>query len=157
MPVLRAEPLNWASFGVRILSDDVELTQLKISAIKGKGSFHLDGEEFLVEPKGFFQSDATLMKGSTVVAKSRKTSTFKRRFEISSAGHHLTLASSGWLGKEYLLRLGNQEVGRVKREGFAGRKLLLEFPEDVPLFLQVFLTYVVLSQARKEAAAAASG
>jgi hypothetical protein len=53
--------------------------------------------------------------------------------------------------------LGSQEVGGIRREGFTGRRLLLEFPDDVPLFLQVFLAYVVASQARRERAAAASG
>jgi hypothetical protein len=155
--ILHAEPLGWASFGVRILSGDEELTQLMISTFKGKGSFDLDGEAFTVEPEGFFRSNAVLKKGSSTIAKVRKPSILRRRFEISSAGHRLVLESRGWAGREYVLLLGSQEVGRVKREGFVGRKILLEFPDDVPLFLQVLLAYVVVSQAKREAAAAASG
>jgi hypothetical protein len=69
----------------------------------------------------------------------------------------LVLESRSWTGREYVLLLGSQEVGRIQREGFSGRKLLLEFPDDMPLFLQLFLVYVVASQARRERAAAASG
>ncbi len=43
----------------------------------------------------------------------------------------------------------------MKREGFSGKKLVLDFPDDVPDFLQVLLAFVVLSQAKREAAAAA--
>ncbi len=157
MAVLRAEPLGWASAGVRVLSGEEEITELHISAFKGKGSFTLDGEEFTITPEGFFRSDAVLKKGTSVIAKAKKAGALKRTWDISSAGHRLTLDSRSWSGREYALLLGNQEVGRVKREGFAGRKVSLESPDEVPVFLQVFLTYIVVSQARREAAAAASG
>ncbi|MFH1764935.1 MAG: hypothetical protein ABIF09_12170 [Gemmatimonadota bacterium] len=157
MAVLHAEPLGWASFGVRIFSGNEELTQLTISAFKGKGIFDLGGDTFTVEPEGFFRSNAVLKKGGSTIARVRKPSLLRRRFEISSAGHRLVLESRGWRGREYVLLLGSREVGRVKREGFSGRKLVLDFPDDVPDFLQVLLAYVVVSQAKREAAAAASG
>jgi hypothetical protein len=152
---LRAEPLSWLSFGVRILSGEEEITQLSISAFRTKGSFVLDGDEFTVDPSGFFGSDATLRKGASIIAKAKKAGAFKRTWEISSAGHRLKLESRSLTGKEYALLLGAHEVGRVKREGFTGRRTMMEFPDDVPVFLQVFLAYIVISQARREAAAAA--
>jgi hypothetical protein len=155
--ILRAEPLGWAFLGIRVLSGEEELTRLQISAFRTKGSFQLDGDAFTIEPMGFFKSDAVLKKGSSIIAKSRKGAALRRRFEISSAGHHLTLESRSWAGREYVLLLGKNEVGQVKREGFAGRKMHLEFPDDMPVFLQVFLAYIVISQARREAAAAAAG
>jgi len=155
--VLHAEPLGAISSGYRIVSAGEEITQLQISLFKGKGSFALREGEFNVGPMGFFRSDAVLKKGSSVIAKSKKSGALRRRFEISSAGHRLTLESQKWTGKEYKLLLGNQSVGTVKREGFAGRRVIMEFPDDVPVFLQVFLAFIVISQARREAAAAASG
>jgi hypothetical protein len=155
--VLHAEPLGWHSSGVRILSGSEELTRLAISAFRRKGSFDLDGETFAIEPEGFFRSNAVLKKGSSVIARVQKPSLLRRRFEISSAGHRLVLESRGWTGREYGLLLGSSEVGLIKREGFGGKKLTLEFPDDVPMFLQVFLAYVVVSQAKRERAAAAAG
>jgi len=152
---LRAEPLSWLSFGVRILSGESEITQLKISAFKSKGSFTLDGEDFTIEPSGFWGSNATLKKGASIIAKAQKAGALKRTWEISSAGHRLTLESRSLTGRAYVLLLGKQEVGRVQREGFAGRRTIMEFPDNVPVFLQVFLAYIVISQARREAAAAA--
>lgn len=156
MAVLRAEPFSWASSGVRILSGEEELTRLHVTAFRGKGSFELEGQAFTIEPVGFFKSDSVLKKGGSIIAKAKKEGAFKRRFEISSAGHRFTLESRKWTGREYALTLGTQEVGRMKREGFAGKRILMDFPDDVPTVLQVFLAYVVISQARREAAAAAS-
>ena len=155
MAVLFAEPLSWASFGARILDGETELTELRITAFRGKGSFELEGEEFVIQPEGFFQSRAILKKGNSVIARVEKPSILRRRFEISSAGHHLRLESKGFMGREYTLFLGSQEVGTVKREGFVGKKLRLDFPDEVPLVVQVLIAYVVLTQARREAAAAA--
>ena len=157
MAVIYAEPLGWASFGVRLVAGDEELTQLKVSTFKNRGSFELDGDSFTIEPEGFWRTNAVLKKGEMVVAKAVKTSFWKRRFEITSAGHRLVIEGKGWTGREYFLLLGSQTVGSVKREGFTGRKMRLEFPDEVPLVLQVFLAYIVAAQARREAAAAASG
>ena len=60
MAVLRAEPLGWASAGVRILSGNDEITELQISAFKGKGSFTLDGETYQLAPNN---GDNTLHGG----------------------------------------------------------------------------------------------
>lgn len=157
MAVIHAEPLGWASFGVRLLAGGKELTQLKVSTFKNKGSFDLDGEAFTIEPEGFLRINVTLKKAGRVIAKARKTSVWRRRFEVTSAGHRLIIEGRGWTGREYVLLLGKQAVGWVKREGFTGRRLRLEFPDEVPLMLQIFLAYIVTAQARREAAAAASG
>jgi hypothetical protein len=155
--VLHAEPLGAISSGYRILSAGEEITQLQISLFRGKGSFTLQEGEFTVEPLGFFRSDAVLKKGSSVIAKSKKSGALRRRFDISSAGHRLALESQKWTGREYQLLLGNRSVGTVKREGFAGRRVIMDFPDDVPIVLQVFLAFIVISQARREAAAASAG
>ena len=157
MAVLRTEPLGWASYGARILDGGKELARLEITWLKGRGTFRLHNETFAIEPKGFFLSHAVLEKGSTALAKAHKPSAFRRRFEVTSAGHEFVLESQSWTGREYALFHGDQEVGWIKREGWTGRKLDLEFPDDMPVFLQIFLAYIVLAQMRREAAAAASG
>lgn len=159
--VLRTEPVGWGSWSARIYSGDrpgaVPLTELRISLFRSRGGFTLQGEEFSIEPEGFFGTTAVLKKGSTIIAGSRKASLFGRRFRITSAGHGLDLVSRSWRGRSYALLLGNQEVGTVKRAGFGGRRMTLELPDEVPLFLQVFLAYLVLCQGKREAAAASGG
>jgi len=155
--VIHAEPLGWASLGVRLLAGNEELTQLKVSTFKNKGSFELDGDVFTIEPEGIWRTKVSLKKDGRAIARAHKTSMWRRRFEVTSAGHRLVIEGRGWRGREYVLLLGKQEVGWVKREGLTGRRLRLEFPDEVPLMLQVFLAYIVTAQARREAAAAASG
>jgi hypothetical protein len=155
--ILRAEPTRLGRYGVSIQSDGEELTQLHITLFRSKGRFQLDGDEFTIEPRGFFQNSAELRKGSSIIGRAEKPSFFRRRFHVTSAGHRLTLESTSFRGREYVLLLGNEEVGWIKRHGFTGKKMDLDFPDEVPLFLQVFLAYLVACQAKREAAAAASG
>ena len=157
MAVLIAEPTGWASWNARITVGDSELTVLSVSFWKSRGTFKLDGQEYVVEPRGFWQSSVDLKRGSTIIARVEKPSFLRRRFEISSAGHHMTLACRSWRGREYALVVGGKEVGSVTRKGLVGRKIRLDFPDEVPVVLQILLAYLVLVQAKREAAAAASG
>ena len=155
MAELRSEPLGWAGSGARIFSGDTELTELRITAFKSRGNFILDGKEYEVIPKGFFQTSAELKMGSTVVARVTKPSVFKRRFEITSAGHRIVLESRGWRARKYVLLLGQKEVGSIEQEGFSSRRLRFQFPDEVPEVIQILLAYLVIAQAKREAAAAA--
>lgn len=153
MAILEAEPTGWASWNTLIKSDGGPVTELNISAWKSRGSFQLDGQDFTIEPRGFWLHNAVLQRGGTVVAKAEKPALMRRHWVISSAGHRLELESRSWTGRDFVLRLGNQEVGRITRQGMTGRKISLTFPDNVPEILQVFLTYIVLCQAKREASA----
>jgi hypothetical protein len=155
--ILVVEPTGWASWNVLIKSGGSPITELKISAWKSRGSFQLDGQDFTIEPTGFWLQNATLQRGGAVVARAEKPSLFRRQFLITSAGYRLEMESRSWTGREYALMVGHQEVGRVSREGMLGRKISLELPVEVPEVIQVFLTYLVLCQAKRETAAAAAG
>ena len=156
MAVFRTESLGWASSGVRVLSGESEITQLKISFLKGNGSFELDGGSFTVDSHGLFRADATLKKGGTVIARVKHKGFPRGRFEISSAGHKLVLKTRGWTGRSYVLQLMGQEVGRITRAGLMGTKITSEFPDEVPVFLQVLMIYIALAHARRQGAAAAA-
>lgn len=154
--ILEASPTGWVSWDVLIKSDGAPITELKISAWKSRGTFQLDGQDFTIEPSGFWSQNAVLLRDGATIAKAAKPSVFRRQFLLTSAGHRMELESRSWTGRDYALVMGNQEVGWVTREGWLGRKITLEFPDEVPEVLQVFLTYLVLCQAKREAAAASA-
>jgi hypothetical protein len=155
--VLEAEPTGWASWNALIKSNGAPVTELSISAWKSRGSFSLNGQEFTIEPRGFWLHNAVLQRGGTIIAKAEKPALMRRHWVLSSAGHRLDLESRSWTGRDYVLSLGGREVGSIKRQGITGRKISLQFPDEVPEVLQIFLTYIVLCQAKREASAAAAG
>lgn len=157
MVILEAEPTGWVSRNARIRLNDTDLTELTISPWKSRGSFSLNGEDYAIEPQEFWLINAVLKKGSTIIARAQKPSLMRRSFVITSAGHRMTLESRSWSGREYALLIGTQEVGRVTRKGMTGRRVRLEFPDEVPVVLQLFLTYLVLCQAKRESDAVAAG
>jgi hypothetical protein len=153
--VLEAEPTGWASWNTLIKSNGAPITELSISAWKSRGSFSLDGQEFTIEPRGFWLHNAVLQRGGTIIAKAEKPALMRRHWVLSSAGNRLDLESRSWTGGDYVLRVGGREVGSITRQGITGRKISLHFPDEVPEVLQIFLTYIVLCQAKREASAAA--
>ena len=157
MATLEAEPTGWASWSADVMAGSEKVTRLEITLWRTRGRFELEGEPFSVEPSGFFLLNATLQRRETLIARAEKTSFWRRSFLITSAGHRMTLESRSWRGREYALILGGREVGTVTRQGLSGRKVRLDFPDEVPPALQIFLLYLVLAQARREAAAASGG
>jgi len=157
MAIVKSEPTGWASWNARITTEDREVAILSISTFKNKGAVQLDGDDYTMEPHGVWGGAGVLRKGASVIAQAKKPSFFRRTFEISSAGHHFRLESRSWTGREYALVVGGQEVGRIHSHGLTGRKVEMEFPDEVPLVLQLFLLYLVLVQHKREAAAASSG
>ena len=67
------------------------------------------------------------------------------------------LGSHGMQAHRYSEMLGLIERGELRPDRLVGRKLSLEFPDEVPVFLQILIAYVVISQVRREGAAAAGG
>jgi hypothetical protein len=155
--ILRSRPRRWGSWSAVILSGEDPVTELDISLFRSRGSFELEGERYFIDPEGFWGLRSVLRKGDTPLARSEKPSFLRRRFRITSAGHRLDLESRSWRGRHYALVLGSRDVGSISLSGFLGTKLELEFPDDVPLFLQVYLAYLVLCQAKMEAAASSGG
>jgi len=152
MAVLIAEPQNWPNTRFSVRRADQELTNLAITLFRNRGSFELDGERFDIEPTSFFRMDAEMKRAGSVIARARQPNFFRRRFEVSSAGHHLVMESRSWRGRKYALLLGTQEVGWIHRVGMTGKRMKLEFPDEVPVVLQVFLAYLAACQAKREAA-----
>lgn len=157
MGILRTEPLRWGSWSAAVLSGEETITELAISLFRSKGSFELDGERYFIDPEGFFGQRSVLRNGETTLARSEKPSFLRRRFTITSAGHHLELESRSFSGRNYALVLGGRDVGSIRVSGFLRRRLKLDFPDEVPMFLRVYLAYLVLWQAKTEAAAASGG
>jgi len=151
---LQAEPLSWMRYHYSIRRNDEEITRLRITLFRNRGDFDLDGERFLLNPRGLLGREVEMIRGGSVMARASRPSLLWRRFDVSSAGHHLALESRSWTGRKYVLLLGNQEVGQVTREGWMGKKMEVDFPDDVPVALQVLLVYLVACQAKREAAAA---
>lgn len=156
MALLKTEPVRWGSWSAAISSGDEKLTELTITFFRSRGRFELDGEDYTVIPNGFLSSRSELRKGPTLLARAEKPSFLRRRFTITSAGHRMELESRSWTGREYVLSLEGRETGWIRRHGFMGNRLEMDFPEEVPVFLQVYFAYLVLAQAKAEAAAAAS-
>ncbi len=157
MALLRTEPRRWGSWSAVILSGEEKITELTISLFRSRGSFELAGERYSVDPQGFWGQRSVLRKGATTLARAEKPSFLRRSFSIRSAGYRLKLESRSWSGRNYALVVAGRDVGFIRKAGFGRRRLELEFPDEVPTFLQVYLAYLVLCQAKKEAAAASGG
>jgi hypothetical protein len=91
-----------------------------------------------------------------VWARATKESAFVRRFVVRTAERELILEPAALFARSFRLVENAMIVGYVLPDHFFTRACTLEFPDDLPAPVQVFLFWLVALMWRRAARAAAS-
>ena len=80
-----------------------------------------------------------------------------RSFEVTHDGRTYTLKAASPFERRFLLRRAGRVLGSIAPQHIFTRKARIDLPEDLPLELRVFLTWlVILLWKHQQSAAAAS-
>lgn len=153
MAVLTARPRRWYSSDYRILDGDVEIASLRVKLFRDTGIFQVEGEDYQINVEGFLKGRFELRQGPTILAKAEKT---RRKFEIRTSGHRMTLESNGILGRSWDLHVMTGPIGSIRALGWLNNAAEADLPDELPLPLRIFLFYLVLLTWRRQAAGAAA-
>lgn len=88
------------------------------------------------------------------LAVAERTSMWSGKWTLTTGGRTYELAKGGWLSSRYEVRLDGRAVGGVSPRGFSQRKADVDLPAELPPPVQVFTVAVVLTQLRRDSAAA---
>lgn len=86
-------PEGFCSWNYRIAGDGIS-ARIRLSAMSEAGSIETDAGDFQIGKHGFIHPMWVLSNRSGSLAEATKPSTFKRRFDIQSAGLSYCLAAS---------------------------------------------------------------
>jgi len=155
---LRAVRTGFLSRGYRFLSGDQEVGRLTLGLLGRRGAIEVGDQQFRIRREGVvgdFVLEQADVPHARELARASGGRPFSRTFRIRAADRALTL-SGGVLGLRTLrLRHGDREVGLARREGWRGRAARFEFPDELPLEIQIFLGALALHRWRRARAAAA--
>ena len=154
--MLHALPVSWFSSDFQITRDGEEVGRLAPANLRERATFTVKDVEFAFYREGLVSGDFLLDFQDSPIAVAQKPSAFKQRFTLSFQEQHYTLESTSVMGRDFVLREGEAEVGRIRPINWFSRKAELDLPNAVPLPIQVFCFWLVLIL-WKRAAAAASG
>ncbi|MFC1661571.1 hypothetical protein ACFL3S_08995 [Gemmatimonadota bacterium] len=153
MATMVARPRRWFSSDYRILEGDREVTHLHLRLLRDRGVFEVEGKEYRIDVEGFFLGRFELLDGTTVLARAERK---KRKIEVRTGGHRITLEPRGWLARSFDVRITTGSLGSICSLGWAGFSAEADLPAELALPLRVFLVYLVLVTWRRRAAFAAA-
>ena len=154
--MLQAVPTHWFSWDFIVTQGSEVLANIDISWWHEKGVLTIEGKRYRVYREGFASGDFVLESPDMIVARARKPSAFRRAFIIEHGGRQYTLRANRPFRGAFQLLDGETEIGSISPEGFLTRRAAVVMPQDMPLSVQVFAVWLVLSLWKRDAHAAAS-
>jgi hypothetical protein len=149
----RIVPLGMFSHGFDLVSDSAQpAAGFRGSVWQESGDIVADGQdfEFRRERRRRFVLDGR----HGLVASATRRGPLSSAWDVFVGERQYELVRAGFLTGAYLLRAGGVEIGRVAKAGALRRGATADLPPDLPLAAQVFISAVVLTQWRRDAAVA---
>lgn len=141
-----------------LLRDGQPIAELALGLVRERGSIVVAGTPYEVRRERLLTSEFVLSQRRQEIARARKTSAVRNRFEVTWDSHVWELVKVTWWGRAFAVREGGTEIGSMRPEHAFTRRSLIDLPDDVPVPVAAFLAALaVLMWNRDQSAAAAAG
>ena len=150
--MLKVIPKAWWSHAFCVTDGTASIAQAEnLSWWRDKGALQLEGATYTARRE---RSAYILESATGVLARAERPRFWRRELIIEHSNQRYTLrAKSSWR-RQFLLFEGAAQIGSVTPEGLFQRKAAVELPQALPLYLQVFIIWLVMTLWKHEDAAA---
>jgi hypothetical protein len=131
--------------------DGVEIGQIDCGGARQPATLTISGTTYNPVSEGGQRTKLHLDGGGARIAEAKSAGTLFRRFIVRIGAKTYTLKVASWLGRIFVLTENDVEIGRIARTGFLTARSRAELPDDLPLPLQAFLIWLVLTTWRRQA------
>jgi hypothetical protein len=146
--LLEARPLRPFSRTHTVHGFRGELARVSLDVLAEGSEFLLDGEPHRVRP-GRGGSGAYVLEGPDGVLAEARRPTRRSPHEVIYGRHRLTVAPATGTGHVHVVREGVAARGRIRRRlSPFGRGFEAELAPELPLPVQIFITWLVMSGAQ---------
>jgi hypothetical protein len=150
-------PKSWLSWDFRVTEDGRDIAFIDRDWFRERATLDVDGATYHMRRTSVVHGTFALEHDGRVVAEAKKTSAFRRAFEVVTVdGERYELQASSMFRREFQLLRGGVPVGAVRPVSIFGRTATVNFPQTVPRPLQLFLVFLVLVLWKRTSDAAAS-
>jgi hypothetical protein len=140
--MLKVIPKAW-SYAFSVMDGTKPLAQaVNLSWWRDKGELRIQDEIYTARRD---KSSYILESAAGVLARAERPRKWFREFVIEHMGHLYTLRAKSAFGRQFVLLEGSTQVGSVSPEGLFTRKAVVDLPQAFPLFLQVFIIWLVMT------------
>jgi len=142
--MLRAIPKGWFSSVYKVLDNNTHVATLDPSYFREAAELTIKGSTYSLYREGLMSGAFILKTGDSILARALKPSALYRSFQVEQAGKQYTLEAEAVLSKRFVLSEGGVRVGAVYPERALTRKTVVDFPEEIPLAVRVFMFWLVM-------------
>jgi|SRR5579859_1150396 len=121
-----------------------------------KGVLVVGGSSYNVYRQGLFSGEFILELNGTQLARAEKPSALHRFFTVQHQGKTYTLKAAAALSRIFLLLENDRQIGSIAPAGMFTRKATVDFPDELPLPVKVFLLWLTVILWKRDSEAASS-
>lgn len=140
---LTARP-RFLSWDHDILDGAERVARLDVAWIRERGRIEIRGMTYEIGRRGVVNPVFYLLEEGRTLVEARKPRWYRRRFEIEVGSRHYELAARSVFRRSFDLRFEGDVVGTIAPRGIFTRKIRIDLPDELPIELQVFMTWLVV-------------
>jgi len=149
--MLTVVPKAWSyTFSVMDGTDSVAQA-VDLSWWRDKGELRIQDDIYTARRD---KSSYILESAAGVLARTERPRRWRRELVIEHLGRRYTLRAKSAFRREFQLLDGPVKIGSISPEGLFTRRAAVELPRMFPLFLQVFIIWLVMMLWKQEDSAA---
>lgn len=137
--------------------DGVVVAELNLALLREAAEITIEGAVHELRRQGRLSGAFELSHHGGVVARARKPSAWRNRFEVEHESRHYELEKESWWSRRYELRDASGPVGGVRPVHVFTRRAEIDLPDELTLPGKVFVTALVAFLWNRDASAAAGG
>lgn len=139
--MLKVIPKAWSyTFSVTDGTESVAQA-VDLSWWRDKGELRIQDDIYTARRE---KSSYVLESAAGVLARTERPRRWHRELVIDHSGRRYTLRAKSAFRREFLLLDGPVQIGSISPEGLFTRSAAVELPKFFPLFLQVFVIWLVM-------------
>lgn len=137
--------------------DGQDIADITLGWVREAGDLTIDGVAHELRREGLLSGEFLLSRGGAVVARARKPSALRRRFEVRHDGQVYELVKARWWGRRYDLRAGGRTIGSIGPHHAFTRRAEIALPAELAVPVQVFVAALVVLLWKRDSQAAGGG
>lgn len=148
--MLKLIPKNWFSWNFTAFDESHAIADIDISSWREKATLTIQDNEYSVYREGLMSGDFILESAGAELARAEKPSAFRRCFVMKHAGRSYTLRATSAFTRQFKLFDDVREIGSISRERIFSRRATIDLPNDIPLPVKIFITWLAVILWKRE-------
>jgi hypothetical protein len=148
--MLTLVPRHPFSWDFKVMQGPHVIAEIDNGWWRERADIAIGSDPYTVRRESVLRGEFVLEHGGTALARARKPSAFRRLFVVDAGTTHLVLRARSIFRRAFVLMEGDTQVGWISPDRFYSRRATANFPEGLPLPVNVFIAWLTVLLWRRQ-------